>query len=74
MADSEGRNRIVVRDRNGTSTARKLQLREEDWMPACNATYKLAVRFENWRAPGPRARKLALKSLGISMRTAIGGK
>jgi glycine/D-amino acid oxidase-like deaminating enzyme len=29
-----------------------LQLREEDWMPACNATYKLAVRFENWREPG----------------------
>ncbi|MFC0432518.1 tryptophan halogenase family protein [Kutzneria buriramensis] len=29
-----------------------LDLREEDWMPACNATYKLAVRFENWREPG----------------------
>jgi flavin-dependent dehydrogenase len=28
-----------------------LQLREEDWMPYCNATYKLAVRFEDWRAP-----------------------
>jgi hypothetical protein len=22
-----------------------LNLKEEDWMPACNATYKLAVRF-----------------------------
>lgn len=29
-----------------------LNLREEDWMPACNASYKLAVRFENWREPG----------------------
>lgn len=29
-----------------------LGLREEDWMPACNATYKLAVRFQDWRAPG----------------------
>lgn len=29
-----------------------LELKEEDWMPACNASYKLAVRFENWRAPG----------------------
>ncbi|MFI8323777.1 tryptophan halogenase family protein [Streptomyces sp. NPDC085529] len=29
-----------------------LKLSESDWMPACNATYKLAVRFENWREPG----------------------
>jgi flavin-dependent dehydrogenase len=29
-----------------------LGLSERDWMPACNATYKLAVRFENWREPG----------------------
>jgi flavin-dependent dehydrogenase len=29
-----------------------LGLKESDWMPACNATYKLAVRFENWRKPG----------------------
>lgn len=29
-----------------------LGLREEDWMPACNATYKLAVRFQDWREPG----------------------
>jgi tryptophan halogenase len=29
-----------------------LGLAERDWMPECNATYKLAVRFENWRAPG----------------------
>ncbi|MFC0435407.1 tryptophan halogenase family protein [Kutzneria buriramensis] len=29
-----------------------LNLREEDWMPACNATYKLAVRFQDWRRPG----------------------
>jgi tryptophan halogenase len=31
-----------------------LQLREEDWMPACNASYKLGVRFQDWRRPGHR--------------------
>lgn len=29
-----------------------LGLKEEDWMPRCNATYKLAVRFQDWRRPG----------------------
>lgn len=29
-----------------------LGLAEEEWMPACNATYKLAIRFENWRGDG----------------------
>jgi tryptophan 6-halogenase len=29
-----------------------LGLAERDWMPACNATYKLAVRFQDWRRPG----------------------
>ena len=29
-----------------------LGLDETEWMPKCNATYKLAVRFENWRRPG----------------------
>ncbi|MFI1018845.1 tryptophan halogenase family protein [Streptomyces sp. NPDC020965] len=29
-----------------------LGLKEKDWMPSCNATYKLAVRFENWREKG----------------------
>lgn len=29
-----------------------LGLREPDWMPACNAAYKLGIRFENWRHPG----------------------
>ncbi|MGW2158911.1 tryptophan halogenase family protein [Nonomuraea sp. NPDC001699] len=29
-----------------------LGLDEREWMPACNATYKLGIRFENWRAPG----------------------
>jgi glycine/D-amino acid oxidase-like deaminating enzyme len=29
-----------------------LGLSEEDWMPACDATYKLAIRFENWRRRG----------------------
>jgi tryptophan halogenase len=28
-----------------------LRLEEHEWMPECNATYKLAVRFENWRKP-----------------------
>jgi tryptophan halogenase len=29
-----------------------LGLAEHDWMPSCNATYKLAIRFENWTAEG----------------------
>jgi 2-polyprenyl-6-methoxyphenol hydroxylase-like FAD-dependent oxidoreductase len=29
-----------------------LGLAEQDWMPACNATYKLGIRFRNWRGPG----------------------
>ena len=29
-----------------------LDLREPDWMPSCNATYKLGIRFENWRHVG----------------------
>ena len=29
-----------------------LGLEEHEWMPACNATYKLGIRFENWRSPG----------------------
>jgi hypothetical protein len=29
-----------------------LGLAESDWMPETNATYKLAIRFENWRQPG----------------------
>lgn len=31
---------------------RHLGLAEHEWMPECDATYKLAIRFENWRAPG----------------------
>jgi tryptophan 6-halogenase len=27
-------------------------LDERDWMPACNATYKLGIRFTDWRGPG----------------------
>jgi len=27
-----------------------LGLREEDWMPECNASYKLAIRFVDWNA------------------------
>jgi tryptophan halogenase len=29
-----------------------LGLPEQTWMPECDATYKLAIRFENWRRPG----------------------
>ncbi|HEY9331531.1 MAG TPA: tryptophan halogenase family protein [Streptomyces sp.] len=29
-----------------------LGLDEREWMPECQATYKLAIRFENWRTPG----------------------
>ena len=29
-----------------------LGLAEQEWMPACSASYKLAIRFENWREPG----------------------
>jgi tryptophan 6-halogenase len=29
-----------------------LGIGEQDWMPSCNATYKLAVRLENWREHG----------------------
>lgn len=28
-----------------------LGLAEEDWMPACDATYKLAVRFQDFSRP-----------------------
>ncbi|HET9896492.1 MAG TPA: tryptophan halogenase family protein [Streptosporangiaceae bacterium] len=31
-----------------------LGIKERDWMPDCAATYKLAIRFENWREPGHR--------------------
>jgi tryptophan 6-halogenase len=31
-----------------------LGLKERDWMPECSATYKLAIRFEDWREPGHR--------------------
>jgi len=29
-----------------------LGLDESDWMPSCNATYKLGIKFVNWRAEG----------------------
>jgi tryptophan halogenase len=29
-----------------------LGLKERDWMPQCNAAFKTAVRFVNWRTPG----------------------
>jgi hypothetical protein len=31
-----------------------LGLDESEWMPSCNATYKLAIKFVNWRADGGR--------------------
>src|SRR5262249_38608372 len=30
-----------------------LGMREEEWMPKCNASFKLSVRFDNWRKPAP---------------------
>lgn len=30
-------------------TLKLLGLKEKDWMPFCNATYKLAIKFNNWR-------------------------
>src|SRR6266508_5166072 len=29
-----------------------LGLAEHEWMPACNATYKLGIKFQGWRSPG----------------------
>jgi flavin-dependent dehydrogenase len=29
-----------------------LGLEEQDWMPSCNATYKLAIKFAGWRPDG----------------------
>jgi tryptophan halogenase len=29
-----------------------LGLAEEEWMPACNGSFKMAVKFINWRTPG----------------------
>ncbi|BAY28608.1 tryptophan halogenase [Nostoc carneum NIES-2107] len=29
-----------------------LGLKEQDWMPKCNATYKMAIKFMNWNAKG----------------------
>ncbi|MFG2292827.1 tryptophan halogenase family protein [Streptomyces sp. NPDC048603] len=29
-----------------------LGLAERDWMPECHGTYKLAIRYDNWRAEG----------------------
>lgn len=31
---------------------RSIGLEEQEWMPYCNATYKLGIRFVNWREPG----------------------
>ncbi|MEU1372469.1 tryptophan halogenase family protein [Streptomyces triculaminicus] len=30
-----------------------LGMKEEDWMPRCNAAFKSAVRFNDWRKPRP---------------------
>src|SRR5262245_42988328 len=29
-----------------------LGLEEHEWMPSCNATYKMAIRFVDWRGDG----------------------
>ena len=31
---------------------RLLELKDEDWMPACNATYKNSIRFTNFAQKG----------------------
>jgi hypothetical protein len=39
-----------------------LGLKEDDWMRECNAAFKMAVRYINWRTPGegvPTPRRLA---------------
>ncbi|GAB4585528.1 tryptophan 7-halogenase [Nocardia sp. IFM 10818] len=55
LVESESVGRIGVGEAT-FSTVRHffeyLGLAESDWMPACNATYKLGIRFENWREPG----------------------
>ena len=28
---------------------KRLGLKDEDWMPSCNATYKASIRFKNFR-------------------------
>ena len=28
---------------------RRLELKDEDWMPRCNATYKTSIAFKNFR-------------------------
>ncbi|MEV0742207.1 tryptophan halogenase family protein [Streptomyces sp. NPDC050549] len=32
-----------------------LGLSEEEWMPECNASFKMGIRFVNWRTPGAGA-------------------
>lgn len=39
-----------------------LGIDEDEWMPECNASFKMAVKFINWRTPGagtPDARQIA---------------
>jgi hypothetical protein len=38
------------------NTLRFLGIEERDWMSRCNATFKLAVRFDDWTKPGSRDR------------------
>jgi len=33
---------------------RNLGLKDQDWMPFCNATYKASIDFENWDGIGTR--------------------
>jgi Tryptophan halogenase len=37
------------------TTFRFLGMKEEEWMPRCNAAFKSAVRFNGWRKPRPGA-------------------
>lgn len=40
----------------------QLGIAERDWMRECNASFKVGVKFVNWRTPGP-SQPLARKSL-----------
>ncbi|AHH99644.1 tryptophan halogenase family protein [Kutzneria albida] len=55
LVESQRVNRIGVGEAT-FSTVRHffdyLGLREQDWMPHCSASYKLAIRFQDWRAKG----------------------
>lgn len=55
LVESENVSTIGVGEATFSTVRRffeSLGLEEREWMPECHATYKLAIRFENWRAQG----------------------